>query len=305
MKNVMKRLPALFLCLCTALLWADQIWADQKPKIPPRFKVDVEEVVLRVTVTDSLNRYVVGLEKEHFKIFEEKVEQTVTHFSNDKSPLSVGIILDISGSMGDNMLSARNSVVRFLEQGDTEDEYFLIGFNHQTRLLQDFTPKNENIKAEIAFTGASGRTALYDAVYLGLEKIKESRHDKRALIIITDGEDNSSRYTFSEVKDFAKESDAQIYVIGEKGDIGYGRGIINEIVRLTGGRAFFPSSFKQLDYYCDLIHTELRNQYVLGYISTDKNYDGKWRKIRVRLEPPEGLPRLSVRSKEGYFAPQK
>jgi len=279
------------------------VWADQKPRIPPRFRVDVETVVIRVTVTDSLNRYVVGLEKEHFKVFEDKVEQTLTHFSNDKSPLSVGIILDISGSMGDNMLSARNSVVRFLEQGDEQDEYFLIGFNHQTELLQDFTSRSTNITADIAATGASGRTALYDALYLGLEKIRQAKHDKKALIIITDGEDNSSRYTFSEVKDFAKESDAQIYVIGEKGDIGYGRGIINEIVRLTGGRAFFPSSFKQLDYYCDLIHTELRNQYVLGYTSSDKNYDGKWRKIKVKLEPPEGLPRLSVRAKEGYFAP--
>jgi Ca-activated chloride channel family protein len=297
----MRRLPALvFLCLAPA-----SMWADQKPKIPPRFKVDVDTVVVRVTVTDSLNRYVVGLEKEHFKVFEDKVEQTVSHFSNDKSPLSVGIILDISGSMGDNMISARNSVVRFLEQGDDQDEYFLIGFNHQTELLQDFTSKAKNITADVATTSASGRTALYDALYLGLEKIRQARNDKKALIIITDGEDNSSRYTFSEVKDFAKESDAQIYVIGEKGDIGYGRGIINEIVRLTGGRAFFPSSFKQLDYYCDLIHTELRNQYVLGYSPTDKNFDGKWRKIKVRLDPPEGLPRLSVRAKEGYFAPQK
>jgi len=286
-------------------VWADQKPADQKPKIPPRIRVDVETVVVRVTVTDSLNRYVVGLEKEHFKLFEDKVEQTLSHFSNDKSPLSVGIILDVSGSMGDNMLSARNSVVRFLEQGDEQDEYFLVGFNHQTELLQDFTSRSGNITADIATTGASGRTALYDAVYLGLEKIRQAKHDKKALIIITDGEDNSSRYTFSEVKDFAKESDAQIYVIGERGDIGYGRGIINEIVRLTGGRAFFPSSFKQLDYYCDLIHTELRNQYVLGYTSTDKNFDGKWRKIKVKLEPPEGLPRLSVRAKEGYFAPQK
>jgi len=288
------------LLVCFTTSW---VWADQKPRIPPRFRVDVETVVIRVTVTDSLNRYVVGLEKEHFKVFEDKVEQTLTHFSNDKSPLSVGIILDISGSMGDNMLSARNSVVRFLEQGDEQDEYFLIGFNHQTELLQDFTSRSTNITADIAATGASGRTALYDALYLGLEKIRQAKHDKKALIIITDGEDNSSRYTFSEVKDFAKESDAQIYVIGEKGDIGYGRGIINEIVRLTGGRAFFPSSFKQLDYYCDLIHTELRNQYVLGYTSSDKNYDGKWRKIKVKLEPPEGLPRLSVRAKEGYFAP--
>jgi Ca-activated chloride channel family protein len=298
----MRRLPALLALICLAAGW---LRADDKPKIPPRFKVDVDEVVLRVTVTDTLNRYVVGLEKEHFEVFENKVRQSITHFSNDKAPLSVGIILDISGSMGDNMISARNSVTRFLEQGDPDDEYFLIGFNHQTELLQDFTSKNENVKAEVAITGASGRTALYDALYLGLEKIRGGRHDKKALIIITDGEDNSSRYTFSEVKDFARESDAQIYVIGERGDLGYGRGIINEIVRLSGGRAFFPSSFKQLDYYCDLIHTELRNQYVLGYISTDQSNDGKWRKIRVRLNPPEGLPRLSVRSKEGYFAPQK
>lgn len=299
----MKRLPALaFLLLCPVwVLPAD----EQKPKLPPRIKVAVETVVVRVTVTDPLNRYVVGLEKDHFKLFENKVEQPLTHFSNDKSPLSVGLILDVSGSMGDNMLSARNSVVRFLEQGDTQDEYFLIGFNHQTELLADFTARSENIQNEISVTGASGRTALYDALYLGLEKMRNAKHDKKALIIITDGEDNSSRYTFSEVKDFAKESDAQIYVIGEKGDIGYGRGIITEVVRLSGGRAFFPNSFKQLDYYCDLIHTELRNQYVLGYTSTDKSNDGKWRKIKVRLEPPEGLPKLSVRAKEGYFAPKR
>ncbi len=299
----MKRLPGLaFLLLCpVSFLSAD----EQKPKLPPRIKVTVETVVVRVTVTDPLNRYVVGLEKEHFKLFEDKVEQTLSHFSNDKSPLSVGIILDVSGSMGDNMLSARNSVVRFLEQGDTQDEYFLIGFNHQTELLADFTGRAENIQNEISVTSASGRTALYDALYLGLEKMRNAKHDKKALIIITDGEDNSSRYTFSEVKEFAKESDAQIYVIGEKGDIGYGRGIITEVVRLSGGRAFFPNSFKQLDYYCDLIHTELRNQYVLGYTSTDKNNDGKWRKIKVRLEPPEGLPKLSVRAKEGYFAPKR
>ncbi len=299
----MKRLPAL------AFLFLSPIWAlpadEQRPKVPPRFKAVVETVVVRVTVTDPLNRYVVGLEKDHFKLFENKVEQSLTHFSNDKSALSVGIILDISGSMGDNMLSARNSVVRFLEQGDTQDEYFLIGFNHQTELLADFTARSENIQNEISVTGASGRTALYDALYLGLEKMRDAKHDKKALIIITDGEDNSSRYTFSEVKEFAKESDAQIYVIGEKGDIGYGRGIITEVVRLSGGRAFFPNSFKQLDYYCDLIHTELRNQYVLGYSSSDKSNDGKWRKIKVRLEPPEGLPKLSVRAKEGYFAPKR
>lgn len=272
---------------------------------PPRFKVEVPTVLVRVTVTDPLNRYVVGLESSHFRVYEDKVEQTISYFSNDKSPISVGIILDTSGSMGDNILSARTSVARFLEQGDPADEYFLVGFNERSSLIQDFTSSRDTIRTESSFANPRGRTALYDAIYLGLEKMKEARNDKKALIVITDGEDNTSRYTFKELKDFVKESDTQIYVIGERGDLGYGRGIINEIVRLTGGRAFFPHNFKQLDYFVDLIHTELRNQYVLGYIPSDRNFNGEWRKLSVRLEPPEGLPKLNIRAREGYFAPRR
>ena len=279
--------------------------AGENNDLPPRFRVNVDTVVVRVTVTDPLNRYVLGLEKEHFQLYDKKVEQTLTHFSNDNSPVSVGIILDMSGSMGDNILSARNSVVRFLEQGHERDEYFLVTFNQRTTVVQDFTRKSENINSEMSISNAKGRTALYDAIYLGLEKIGDGQNEKKALIVITDGEDNSSRYTFSEVKDFVKESDVQIYVIGERGDMGYGRGIIAEIVRLTGGRAFFPNNFKQLDYFCDLIHTELRNQYVLGYTPTDHKKKGEWRKIKVRLDPPEGMPKLKVRTKEGYFEPRR
>lgn len=272
---------------------------------PPRFTVGVDTVLVRVTVTDPLNRYVVGLDREHFRVFEDKVEQTISHFSNDKSPITVGIILDTSGSMGDNILSARTSVMRFLEQGDRRDEYFLIGFSDRSRLIQDFTSSSENIQNQVSFTSPKGRTALYDAIYLGLEKMSGAKNDKKALIVITDGEDNTSRYTFREVKDFVKESETQIYVIGERGELGYGRGVINEIVRLTGGRAFFPHNFKQLDYFVDLIHTELRNQYVLGYIPLSKEFDGEWRKLKIRLNPPEGLPKLNVRAREGYFAPKK
>ena len=271
---------------------------------PARFLVGVETVVVRVAVTDPLNRYVVGLEQEFFKIFENNVEQTVTHFTSDPSALSVGVVLDISGSMKDNILSARNSVIRFLERGKAEDEYFLVTFNDRTALVQDFTPRSTNIENQISISNPRGRTALYDAVYLALQKARDSRNQKKALIIITDGEDNSSRYTFKEVKDFAKESDVQIYVIGERGEMGYGRAVVSEIVRLTGGRAFFPNSFKQLDYFCDLIHTELRNQYVIGYTPSDRERNGKWRKIKIRLKPPEGIPKLSVRSREGYFAPK-
>ena len=299
----MRRLTPLFLfCLLPALTGFS---GPDRPKVPPRFKSDVDLVLVRVTVTDSLNRYVVGLEKDHFKVFEDKIEQQVLHFSNQKAPISVGFVLDTSGSMADNILAAKNSIARFLEQGDPEDEYFLVTFNETSRLAQDYTNRRENVQNAISISEAKGRTAIYDAVYLGLEKMRGARNDKKALIVITDGEDNSSRYTFSELKEFAKESDVQIYVIGERGDLGYGQGIINEIVGLSGGRAFFPSSFNQLDYYCDLIHTELRNQYLIGYRPSNRDFDGKWRKIKVKLEPPEGLPRLSVRAREGYLAPTR
>jgi Ca-activated chloride channel family protein len=277
--------------------------AGQENAGPPRFTIDVPTVLVRVTVTDPLNRYVIGLNETHFRVFEDKVEQAITHFSNDKSPISVGIILDTSGSMGDNILSARTSVARFLSQGNPADEFFLVGFNERSKLLQDFTSHSDTIQNQITFTNPKGRTALYDAVYLGLEKMKDATHEKKAIIVITDGEDNTSRYTFREVKDFVKESDTQIYVIGERGELGYGRGVITEIVRLTGGRAFFPHNFKQLDYFVDLIHTELRNQYVLGFVPLDQEFEGEWRKLKIKLEPPEGLPKLSVRAREGYFAP--
>src|SRR3989442_656210 len=278
---------------------------NNAPQKGPVFRTGVDLVVIRAAVTDPLNRYVVGLEKQHFKVFDNKVEQIITHFSNDNAPLSVGIIFDVSGSMAENLMAAKNSVVRFLEQGTLQDEYFLVTFNERAALAQDFTPKSEDIRNRIGMVSAKGRTALYDAIYAGLQKLSEAHHDKKALVVITDGEDNSSRYTFSDVKEFAKESDAQIYVIGEKGDLGYGRSIISEIVSLTGGRAFFPSSLKQIDYYCDLIQTELRNQYVLGYTPNNSVHDGKWRKLKVRLDPPEGLPKLTVRAKEGYFAPKR
>ncbi len=269
------------------------------------FRAGVDMVLLRAAVTDPLNRYVTGLEKQHFKVFDNKVEQAISHFSSDNAALSVGIIFDRSGSMAEKIVSAKNSVVRFLEQGTPQDEYFLVTFNDHVTLSQDFTSKVDDIRNQIALLQGKGRTAIYDAVYAGLQKITEAHNDKKALIVITDGEDNSSRYTFSDVKEMAKESDAQIYVVGEKGDLGYGRGIISELVSLTGGRAFFPESLKQIDYYCDLIHTELRNQYVLGFIPSNATHDGRWHKLKVRLEPPEGLPKLSVRAKEGYFAPKR
>ena len=302
----MKRIiifTCLFLCL-VSLSAAPRQDANQQDA-PPRFSVKVPTVIVRVSVTDPLDRYVVGLESQHFQVYENKIEQPISIFSNDADSISVGIILDTSGSMGDNMLSARTSVNRFLSQGSPEDEYLLIGFNNRTSVLQNFTSDSRNIINEASISSPGGETALFDALYLGLEKIKESKNRKKALIVITDGENNASRYTFREVKEFAKESDVQIYIIGERGEQGFGRNIISEIVSLTGGRAFFPHNFKQLDYYIDLIHTELRNQYILGYIPLDQNFDGEWRELKVTLNPPEGMPKLSLRAREGYYSPNE
>jgi Ca-activated chloride channel homolog len=289
-----------------ALLVPLQLRAQQpgtkKPKATVR--VDVDLVVVKASVTDPLNRYVTGLSQQHFQVFEDSVEQQISHFAQEEAPISVGIIFDVSGSMKENIVSAKNSVMRFLQNGNRDDEFFLVTFNQQTAVVQDFTRQSTAIQNEVALRSAGGRTAVYDATYLGLEKMKEAQNDKKALIIITDGEDNSSRYTFGEVKEYAKELDIQIYAIGERGKLGYGTSIIQDLVSLTGGRAFFPNSFNELDYYCDLIHAELRNQYILAFSSSNKVHDGKWRKLRVKLKPPEGLPRLHVRTKEGYYAPK-
>jgi Ca-activated chloride channel homolog len=273
---------------------------------PPLFKVGVETVFVKISVTDPLNRYVTGLEKDHFKVFEDNVQQTIAHFHQQSAPISVGLIFDVSASMKDNnnIKKAKNAITRFLQSGNPEDEYFLVTFNQKTTLVQSFTPQSAKLQNDVAFQKPGGRTAMYDAVYMGLDQIKSAKNEKKALIIITDGEDNSSRYSPSEVREFAKESDIQIYAIGEEGKLGYGRSEIQGIVGMTGGRTFFPNSFNELDYYIDLVHAELRTQYVLGYAPTNKAHDGKWRRIRIKLDAPQGLPKLIVHAKEGYYAPK-
>ncbi len=279
---------------------------NRKASKVPIFKVDVDTVFVKVSVTDPLNRYVTGLEKEHFRVYEDKVEQDISHFSQQAAPISVGIIFDVSASMKDNsnIRKAKNAITRFLQSGQPEDEYFLVTFNQRANLIHGFTDQGSTVQNEVAFQKPGGRTALYDAVYRGLDEVQRGKNEKKALIIITDGEDNSSRYSPSEVREFAKESDVQIYGIGEEGKLGYGRSEIQNVVNITGGRAFFPNNFNELDYYIDLVHAELRNQYVLGYIPTNKAHDGKWRRIKIKLEAPQGLPKLLVRAREGYYAPK-
>ena len=272
----------------------------------PLFRVGVDTVFVKVSVTDPLNRYVLGLEKQNFRVFEGKVEQSISHFTQQTAPISVGILFDVSGSMksNNNINAARSAIMRFMQSSNPEDEFFLITFNHGVSLAKDFTGDSSAIANGVAFKQPGGRTAVYDAVYRGLAEMGRAKNEKKALILITDGEDNSSRYTALEVKEFARESDVQIYGVGEEGRLGYGRSEIQNIVGMTGGRAFFPNGFNELDYYIDLIHAELRNQYVLGYVPTNRTHDGKWRRIQVKLDAPQGLPKLLVHARGGYYAPR-
>jgi Ca-activated chloride channel homolog len=297
----------------TALGRRQELARDTPPNNPSQnqtLKVDVDLVMVNATVTDPQNRYVTGLDKEHFQIWEDKLEQDITYFSSEDAAISIGVIFDISGSMKDKISTARDAAVTFLKTGNPEDEYFLVEFANRPELAEDFTTDITKLQNRLIFAPAKGMTAMYDSVYLGLEKLKEGSNPKKALLLITDGEDNRSRYTFSNVKEFVKEQDVQIYAIGivenwnsQLGSGHTGRAMIEELSDLTGGRAFFPDSVYDLEDICTKIAVELKNQYWIGYHSTNAAKDGKWRKLRMKVNPPKGLPRLNVRSKSGYYAP--
>jgi Ca-activated chloride channel homolog len=267
-------------------------------------------ITLTVTVTDTYGRYVSGLSKGAFAVFDNKQQQEITYFSDDDSPVSVGVIFDVSGSMsGDKVKRARDALSKFIQTSHDSDEYFLIAFNSRAQLLLDKTRDGDSILNKLTFVETKSQTALYDACYLGVEKVQRGAHPKRALLLISDGQDNDSRYTFNELRKLLKESDVTLYAIGILGgtDAGSalgmeGQGILDELSGVSGGKAFFPRSAAEMDDIFEQIALELRHQYSIGYKPDAFANDGKWHKVKVKVTPPRGLPRLFVRSKEGYYA---
>jgi Ca-activated chloride channel homolog len=278
---------------------------DKKPP-RPLFTVDVDTVYVKAAVTDPLNRYVAGLEKEDFQIYEDNIQQTIVHFSQQSAPVSVGIIFDISESMGFNRninISKRwfRNLIRSRNY-NPDDEYFFITFNRTVKVMLDYGESGVGPLDDIATLKTGGWTALYDAVYRGLDKIREGKNEKKALVLFTDGEENSSRYHWNEVRDYCKESDVQIYCIGANGPGQYAS-VLQNLASLSGGRVFFPGH-AEVDSIMNLIHTELRNQYLLGYVPANKTRDGKWRRINVKINAPPGFPKMAIRTKPGYYAPR-
>lgn len=272
--------------------------------------VNTDLITLTVTVTDTYGRYVSGLGKAAFTVLDEKQPQEITYFSDDDSPVSVGVIFDVSGSMsGDKVKRARDALGKFIQTSHNSDEYFLIAFNSRAQLLLDKTRDGNAVLDKLTFVQTRNNTALYDACYLGVEKVQRGTHPKRALLLISDGQDNNSRYTFNELRRLLKESDVVLYGIGilSGGDTGSslgmeGQGILDELANVSGGKAFFPRSAVEMDDIFEQIALELRHQYSIGYKPANFSNNGKWRKVKVKVTPPRGLPRLFVRSKEGYYA---
>lgn len=282
---------------------------ERKPEA--NLRSDTNLVLVPVSVCDPSNHPVTGLEKEHFKIFDDKVEQTVTHFSMDDESVAVGLVLDISGSMGPKLRRSRQAAAAFFQTANADDEFFLVEFNDQPRLRVPLTRNPEEIQNQLTFAQSKGRTALLDAIMLSLLEIKKSDKKRKALLIISDGGDNSSRYTESEVRSRVREGDVLIYAIGVFEGFGSrgrtpeesaGPGLLTELAEQTGGR-HFPSDMGELPDIAAKIGVELRNRYVLGYSPTSYRRDGRYHRLQVKVVPPRGLPALRAFWRLGYFAP--
>jgi len=286
--------------------------AEAVPK--SNIRVDSTLVLIPVTVTDPLNRFVTGLEKENFKIFEDRKEQDLSQFSSEDAPLSVGVVFDCSGSMGSKLDKSRQAVAQFFKTANPEDEFFLVEFHDSADLIQPFTTSLEEIQNRLTFTTSKGRTALLDAIYLALHEMKKARNPRKALLVISDGGDNNSRYTEGEIKNLVKEADTQIYAIGIYEPIGArsrtaeelaGPVLLTDIAEQTGGRQYAVENLNELPDIASKIGVELRNQYILGYSPQNREHDGKYRRVQVKLVQPRGLPPLRAFWRLGYYAPSQ
>jgi VWFA-related protein len=274
---------------------------------PANIRVDTTLILVPVSVNDPLNRPVSGLEKENFRLFEDKVAQSITQFAMDDEPVAVGLVFDTSGSMGDKLQRSRMAAREFFRIANPEDEFFLVEFDNAPKLRVPLTSDTGTIENELVFSKSGGSTALLDAVYLALHEMRRSKKNKKALLIISDGGDNHSRYSQKEVTNLVRESDVLIYSIGVFGggttpEEASGGDLLSKISEQTGGR-LFEANPVELPDIAKKIGIELRNRYVLGYSPPKQAHDGKYHRITVQVVPPRGLPKLSAHWRLGYNAP--
>jgi len=315
----------LLLLLATSVIFGQ---VDAKVSITPRqfkapeplrenpeghLRVDASLVVIPTFATTERGASVMGLKQDNFRLFEDGVEQPVTYFASDDVPVSIGILFDSSGSMHNKLAKSIEAVAELLRTTNRDDEFFLIDFNEHPKLTVPFTSDAETVYRTAARTKVFGRTSLYDAVHMALQEMKHAKFDRKALVVISDGGDNRSRYTFGEIKSDLLESGVQLYTIGilepeerqpklspeEK----KGPAVLAQLSEESGGRFFPVTDINELSSVSARLGVELRNQYLLGYSPAELVRDGKYHKVRVELLPPIGLVRPRVFYRKGYYSP--
>jgi Ca-activated chloride channel family protein len=284
---------------------------DTQPATGFNLRVDTTLVQIPVAVTDSLNRFVLGLQKEDFHLFEDSVEQTVAHFSGEDAPLSVGLVFDESGSMDFKLRTSQAAVAQFLKTMNSDDEAFLVEFSDTAKLSVAFTAKSGEIQDALKNAKSGGLTAMLDGINLALHEMKKAKNSRKAIVIVSDGGDNHSQYTASQIESLVREADVQIYAmgvfepslpIGLSAEEVSGPKLLSEISTQTGGRAFSAALMSDLPSVAARIAVELRNQYVLGYYPKNQTRDGKYRHVEVKLAQPKGVSALKAHWRLGYYA---
>lgn len=289
---------------------------QKKRRGPAKFRAQVDQVVIYASIYNEESQLVSGLSQEDFTIYEDKVQQQLTYFGQDDVPSTVGLVTDISGSMRNKFTLVNEATQLFLSMNNPQNEIFLISFKSEASLEEDFTRDVEDIRDALDNLVVSGGTALYDAIYLAVDKSREGSEPKKTVLVFTDGEDKDSYYTHEELLDKIRESDVQVYIVAfldrDLSDAGGFFGIfksqrekvqetISSIADYTGGKSFFPEEILELKEIFQSIAYELRNQYRMAYISSNLVRDGNWRDIDVVVQDAKKLG-LKVRAKRGYFA---
>ena len=300
--------------LLTGSLLFSSVAVAQQAAAPSdyRLRVDSTLVVIPVSVTDAANHFVLNLDRDRFSIFEDGVKQRVAQFADEDAPLSIGLLVDVSGSMGGKLAISRSAVAEFMKTMNPRDEAFLIEFGDHADLTVSFTRDANVIQDKMKSVQSAGLTALLDAVHLGLEQMKKASNPRKALLILSDGGDNNSRYSADEIKEIVRAADVQIYAMGvfepplfrglSAAEVS-GPGLLSQISEQTGGRVFPARSSSALPGIARRIGVELRNEYILAYAPSDSVRDGKFRKVEVKVQPPDGMSELKARWRTGYFAP--
>jgi Ca-activated chloride channel family protein len=272
--------------------------------------VNVELVQLPVSVLDKNGLPVRGLQQEHFAVYEDKVLQDISLFKQEDIPLSIVLVIDASGSMSDKRDRVSTAAMTFVRESNPEDETSIVSFGDDVNLEQDFTSNTHKLNLALEGISSTGDTSLYDAVMLAARHLKEEGfHEKRVLLVVSDGEDNHSQYKLKEVLAAIRESKIILYTVGlissypttMFGDVG--KKPLKQLAEVTGGASYFPKNVGDVEEVCKRIARDLRNQYTIGYRPSNETLDGSWRKVVVQVNPPKTTPKVRVRTKQGYYAP--